>query len=198
MRFLLTSGVLAALQISLATFAFHAVQAEDAKESKGVKIELTEADKAALAKLRELGAMTLQVAQNDNRVEVAYHLSDGKIGNDHVAPLKGLKCIYSLNLRGTEVDDKGVAQLADTTGLVKLHLEKTKVTDEALKHLTKLENLEYLNVYGTEVTNAGLDTIVPMKNLKKIYIWQTKVDIDGVAKLKAARPDLQIIPDLVA
>ena len=147
MRFLLTLGALAALQFSIAPFASVTAQAEDAKEPTGVKIELTDADNAALAKLRELGAMTLQVAQNDNRLEVAYHLSDGKIGNDHVAPLKGLKCVYSLNLRGTEIDDNGVAYLADTTGLVKLHLEKTKITDAALKHLVKLENLEYLNVY---------------------------------------------------
>ena len=126
MRFLLTLGAFAVLQISLAPFALVTAQAEDAKEPQGVKIKLTDADNAALTKLRELGAMTLQVAQNDNRVEVAYHLSDGKIGNDHVAPLKGPKCVYSLNLRGTEVDDKGVAQLAGTTGLVKLHLEKDK------------------------------------------------------------------------
>ena len=44
MRFLLTLGALAALQFSLAPFALVTAQAEDAKQPKGVKIELTDAD----------------------------------------------------------------------------------------------------------------------------------------------------------
>jgi hypothetical protein len=176
---------------------------EDAKEGekeepKGVKVELTDADKAALAKIRELGGSTLQVAQNDERIDVGFHLADGEIGNDHLASLKGLTFIHELNMRGTGVDDKGLPHIADSTGLVKLHLENTKVTDAGLVHLKKLQKLEYLNLYGTGITNAGLDTIAQLKGLKKVYTWQTKVTIEGVAKLKKARPDLKIIPDLVA
>lgn len=170
---------------------------EKAKTPAPVKIELTDADKAAVAELKKSGAQVLELAQNDNRVDVSFHLSDAKIGNDQLKPLKGLKFVYSVNVRGKEIDDNGLALLAEVPSLVRLHLEKTKITDAGLKHLAKLENLEYLNVYGTEVTDAGLDAFVPLKKLQKVYTWQTKVTIDGVAKLKAARPDLKIIPDLV-
>ena len=76
-------------------------------------------------------------------------------------------------------------------------MEKTELTDAGLKHLLALENLSYLNVYGTKVTDASIEDIVKIKSLKKVYIWETGITIEGVAKLKAARPDLKIIPDLV-
>jgi hypothetical protein len=192
----MTAFTLSLLLFSTAS-AEDEAKVEEKEEPKGVKVELTDADKAALAKIRELGGSTLQVAQNDERVDVGFHLADGEIGNDHLAPLKGLTFIHELNMRGTGVDDKGLPHIADTTGLVKLHLENTKVTDAGLGHLKKLQKLEYLNLYGTGITDAGLDTIVQLKGLKKVYTWQTKVTIEGVAKLKKARPDLKIIPDLV-
>ena len=48
-------------------------------EPKGVKVVLTDADKAALAKIRELGGSALQVAQNDERIDIGFHLADGEI-----------------------------------------------------------------------------------------------------------------------
>lgn len=174
-----------------------ALAEEKAATPAAVKIELTDADKAAVAELKKSGAQVLELAQNDNRVDVSFHLADAKIGNDHLKPLKGLKFVYSVNVRGKEIDDNGLQLLAETPSLVRLHLEKTKVTDAGLKHLANLQNLEYLNLYGTEITDAGLDALVPLKKLQKVYTWQTKVTIDGVAKLKKARPDLKIIPDLV-
>ncbi|MFP6763746.1 MAG: hypothetical protein VB858_09010 [Planctomycetaceae bacterium] len=194
MRTLLTLSAAALL-----LFPTVGLQAEDEKkeEDKGVKVTLTDADKAALGKVRDSGGSTLQVAQNDERIDVAFHLADGDIGNDHLKPLQGLTFVHSLNLRGTQVDDRGLPHIAGSTGLVRLHLEKTKVTDAGIDQLKKLEKLEYLNLYGTGLTDAGLDSIASLKGLKKVYVWQTKVTIDGVAKLKKTRPDLKIIPDLV-
>jgi hypothetical protein len=195
--FTLTLFAIAIAARPLATLADEEKK-EEPKAPKEFKIKLTDADKAALEQIRKSGGSTLEVAQNDNRVDVAFHLiSDRKVGNDDLKPLKGLSFIHSLNLRGTEVDDKGLVHLADTKGLVKLHLEKTKITDAGLKQLVKLEKLEYLNLYGTAVTNASIDTIASLKGLKKVYIWQTKIDIEGVKKLKAARPKLTIVPDFV-
>ena len=187
---------LVTLALGLAVLSSGAfVRAEDEKAAEGVKIELTDADKAAIEKVRESGGMALQVAQNDNRYDIAFHLADGEIGNDQLKPLAGLKFIHSLNLRGTNVDDKGLETLVGVTSLERLHLEKTKVTDAGLKSLAKLEKLNYLNLYGTAVTNAGVDSLVALKGLKKLYIWETKIDIEGVKKLKAANAELEIVPD---
>ena len=157
----------------------------------------TQAELDAIAAVKKLGGAAAQVAQNDHRVEVDYHLTDGKVGDDHLAPIKALaNILYRLHLGGTEVTDKGLEQIKDAKGLAKLHLEKTKVTDAGLANLAGLENLEYLNLYGTDVTDAGLQTLAGLKNLKKLYVWQTKVTEEGQAKFKAAAPHVKIVPDI--
>jgi len=182
--------------LALSAFGSVAVLADDkTKAPAPVKIELTDSDKAAIAEIKKSGGQVLELAQNDNRVDVSFHLADGKIGNDHLKPLKGLKFVYSVNVRGKDITDDGLANLAESAGLVKLHLERTKVTDAGLKHLAGLQNLEYLNLFGTEVTDAAVDGLAGLKKLKQVYIWQTKISEEGVKKLKAARADLKIIPD---
>ena len=159
----------------------------------------TAAEEKAIAAVRQLGGHVLDVAQSDKRLEVAYHLADGKVTGTHLAPLKDLKgSLTLLNLRGTAITDADLAQLKDLSALTRLHLEKTAITDAGLVHLKGLANLEYLNLYGTQVTDAGLDQLVGLKKLKKLYIWQSKVTIAGVAKTQKALTGLQIIPDLVA
>ena len=181
----------------VACLSLAVVPSASGQDEEGVTVEYSAADKAAVEKIRESGGAVLEVAQNDNRLNVAFHLSTEEIGNEQLALVKDLGFIVSLNMRGTVVDDKGVANLAGCSGLQRLHLEKTKVTDAAVKHLAPLSGLVYLNIYGTEITDAAIDDIAALKGLKKVFIWETKITIDGVAKLKEKRPDLQIIPDLV-
>ena len=166
--------------------------------SAAEKVKRTDAEKNAIAQIRKLGGHVLEIAQDDNRLEVAYHLTDGKVTGKHLQPLAALKnSLAQLNLRGTEITDNDLAQLKDLTALVRLHLENTATTDKGLVHLKALVNLEYLNLYGTQVSDAGLDQLAPLKKLKKVYIWQSKVTIAGVIKFKKAMPGTQIIPDLV-
>lgn len=152
-----------------------------------------EAEKKAIAKIRESGALVLEIAQNDNRLDVSYLTAQGKVTNELLAPLKELTRLAHLNLRGTEVTDDGLASFAKQKSLVRLHLEKTKITDKGLEQLKELENLEYLNLYGTEIGDAGLAHLEGLKKLKSLYLWQTKVTDEGVKKLQAALPGLKIV-----
>ena len=93
------------------------------KEKAPPKVVLTAAEKAAVAAIKKFGGSVLEVAQNDGRLDVAYHLADGKIGDKQLEPLKAIKHIHSLNLRGTEVTDAGLASIAGLGGLERLHLE---------------------------------------------------------------------------
>lgn len=157
----------------------------------------TQAELDAIAAVKKAGGAVLQVAQNDTRLDIAFHLADGKIGDEQVATLKPLgKIIYSLNLRGTEVTDKGLEQLKELKSLARLHLERTKITDAGLAHLAALENLEYLNLYGTETTDAGVQSLAGLKKLKRLYVWQTKVTEEGQAKFKTANTTAQLVPDI--
>jgi Leucine-rich repeat (LRR) protein len=151
-----------------------------------------DAEKKAIAKIRETGANVLELAQNDNRLDVSYITAQGKITNEQLAPLKDLKRLAQLNLRGLEIGDAALPYIAGQKTLVKLHLEKTKITDAGLEHIKGLENLEYLNLYGTEIGDPGLEHLVNLKKLKSLYLWQTKVTDEGVKKLQAALPGLKI------
>lgn len=156
----------------------------------------TQGELDATAAIKKAGGSVMQVAQNDHRLDVTFHLADGKIGDDQVATVKPLaNVIHELNLGKTEVTDKGLEHLKDLKSLVKLNLKETKITDAGLAQLAGLENLEYLNVYGTAVTDAGLQSLAGLKKLKKVYVWQTKVTEEGQAKFKAANTTAQLIPD---
>jgi hypothetical protein len=158
-----------------------------------VRAEENEAEKKAIAKIRENGALVLEIAQNDNRLDVSYITAQGKITAEQLAPLKDLTRLTNLNLRGLEIGDDAVAHIANQKTLVRLHLEKTKITDKALEQIKGLENLEYLNVYGTEIGDAGLAHLANLKKLKSLYVWQTKVTDEGVKKLQEALPGLKIV-----
>lgn len=153
----------------------------------------TEAENTAIAQIKKSGGQVMELAQNDARLDVAFHLADGKITDESLVPLKNLPQLAQLNLRGREITNAGLVNIKDLKGLTKLHLEKTKITDDGLQNLKSLENLEYLNLYGTEVTDAGLKHLEGLKKLRKLYLWQTQVTDAGVGALKAAIPELQIV-----
>jgi hypothetical protein len=172
--------LLAALMIGLAT-----AQTPD-------PVVQTEAGKKALAKIRQLGGLVLELAQNDPHLEVSYLQIDGKLSDEHLALLKELKGLVHLDLRGQPVTDAQLIHLKPLTELTHLHLENTKITDKGLENLKGLVNLEYLNLYGTAVSDAGLANLEGMKKLKRLYLWQTKVTEAGAAKLKKAIPGVDI------
>src|SRR5262249_38278943 len=130
--------------------------ADAPQEPSKAPTPLTEAEKKAVAKIRQLGGLALELAQNDTHLEVSYLQTDGKFSEENLAPLKELKGLVHLNLRGQPVTDAMLVNLKGLTGLTELHLEKTKITDKGLENLKNLTNLEYLNLYGTEITDAGL------------------------------------------
>lgn len=153
----------------------------------------SEAEQQAIAEIRRNGGSVMELAQNDSRLFVAYHLADGEIGDEQLAPLAKLSRVYELNLRGTEITDEGLAHIAGLTDLVRLHLERTKIGDAGLAHLKGLTNLEYLNLYGTRVTDAGLAQLAGLKKLKRVYVWETKVTEEGIAAIKQALPAVDVI-----
>jgi len=155
--------------------------------------EESEAEKKAIAKIRESGALVLEIAQNDKRLDVSFITAQGKVTNETLLPLKDLTRLAHLNLRGAEITDDALAPIAEQKTLVRLHLEKTKINDKSLEQIKGLENLEYLNLYGTEITDAGLANLEGLKKLRKLYLWQTKVTDEGVKKLQEALPELKIV-----
>ena len=151
-------------------------------------------DAAAVQAVRQAGGQVLELAQNDPRLDVAFHLSGTKLTPEVFGTLAGIRTrLVHLNLRGTNLDDELASHLAPLTELTRLHLEKTAISDAALAHLAGMQKLEYLNLYGTKITDAGLEKLGDLKALKKLFVWETVVTLDGVRQLKAKLPELQII-----
>ncbi|MDH5608455.1 MAG: hypothetical protein OEY56_03165 [Cyclobacteriaceae bacterium] len=98
-----------------------------------------------------------------------------------------------LNLSGTPLKADWLAVLPDLPHLTRLRLDRTECTDDALAFIRNLEHLEYLNLFGTSVTDQSLEIIAQMPSLKSLYLWQTRVTESGIAALKQARPDLDVV-----
>lgn len=97
-----------------------------------------------------------------------------------------------LNLRESNVSDRGLEQLAQLKNLNTLYLQNTQITGAGLKHLTRLEHLSSLNLQKTSVTDVGLRELARFRNLDWLYLQDTQVTDSGVAKLRTALPKCRI------
>ncbi len=97
-----------------------------------------------------------------------------------------------LDLGGTSVSDRGLAEIARLPNLTRLHLQHTQTGDEGVALLAGLQRLEYLNLYRTAVTDEGLGPLTSLKRLRALYVWETGVTPAGISRLQAALPRLTI------
>ncbi len=166
-------------------------------------------DSAIVQKVEQLGGKVMKIAQNDDGLEVYFHLGRNHDGlrqfetpkpgaakppalDGELGILKDVPNLVWLHLGGTDVTDEGLPHLAGLNSLTRLHLERTKVSDAGLANLKDLQNLAYINLYQTGISDAGLAHLEGLKGLKNLYLWQTKVTKAGVDKLQKALPDCNI------
>ena len=106
---------------------------------------LTEAETTAIAAIRKSGGQVMELAQNDSHLDVAFHLADGKITDDQLAPLASLPQVAQVNLRGREITNAGLAHL---------YLWQTKVTDAGVTGMkTALPELQIIR--GVELAKPA-------------------------------------------
>jgi hypothetical protein len=160
------------------------------KDDPGVPI--TDAEKAAVAKLQGAGVLAIRLAQNTNLLRVDFSLRGKEIKDDELVSLKEMPNLTELNLGGTIVTDASLTHLKPLTNLTRLGLQNTKITDAGLANLSAMTKLASLNVYGTGVTDAGLASLGGMKSLKHLYVWQTKVTAEGAKKIGGAISGLDV------
>ncbi len=60
-----------------------------------------------------------------------------------------------------------------------------------LAALAALPQLTHLNLYGNSgITDTGLALLAASGSLRELFVWQTGVSAEGVAQLRAQRPEL--------
>ncbi len=149
-------------------------------------------EKSARDQITELGGLVLEIAQNDDRLDVSFRgVKD--LSDDKPAMLGELPKTVYLRLGGTGISDAALKHVAKLPVLIRLNLENNPdITDAGLAQLEGLDKLEYLNLFATGIGDEGLQRVAGLKALRRLYVWQTKVTDAGVAKLQEALPDLEI------
>jgi hypothetical protein len=134
------------------------------------------------------------VSQSDARLVVSVNSPGTALRTEALAALAGAAGeIVDLNLADTALDDAGLAAMGELSSATHLRLARNRLTDGGLAALAALPNLTYLNLYGNaDITDAGLATLAASDSLRELYVWQTGASAEGVAQLRAQRPELVV------
>jgi len=109
-----------------------------------------------------------------------------------LASLAEMKQLTKLNLWRVAMSDAGAAHLARLTNLRWLNLDNTQLTDEGLTHLSAMSQLTFLHLGSTAVSDDGLSQLVGLKKLKDLKITRTAVTEAGAAALQKKMPSTAI------
>ena len=150
-------------------------------------------DQVAIDSIKKNGGLVLPSPGRENQWDIQFQLRGRDLTDDGLADVAKLGNVVELNLRDTKITSAGLVHLKGLAKLTRLHLERTNVGDEGIVNLTKLTTLEYLNLYGTKITDKSLDHLAGLKNLRKLYVWQTDVTDAGIAKFKKALPAVSVV-----
>ena len=150
-------------------------------------------DQVAIDSIKKNGGLVLPSPGRENQWDIQFQLRGRDLTDDGLADVARLGKVVELNLRDTKITSAGLVHLKGLAKLTRLHLERTNVGDEGIANLTKLTTLEYLNLYGTKITDKSLDHLAGLKNLRQLYVWQTDVTDAGIAKFKKALPAVSVV-----
>jgi uncharacterized membrane protein/mono/diheme cytochrome c family protein len=145
--------------------------------------EVTKADAALIAQLKDAGVVVIPVKGNSNYLSASFVTA--KATPEVLKLLSGLKKqLVWLNLAGTGLDDNGLKMLADLVAVVRLNLSNTTITDQGMASLKGLKHLQYVNLVATKVTAAGIEQLKELKELHSIYLYQSAVNKKDTERLK--------------
>lgn len=148
---------------------------------------------AAVAALRQKGAIVQPVAADTAALDVNFSLLRDKVSDADVALCRPLAPVLVwLNLSRTAVGDGVGEHLAALTELRRLHVANTKLGDPAFQAIGALSKLEYLNAYGTGLTDDGLLALGGLPRLQQVYAWQTKATTKGQKALAERQPLVRV------
>jgi hypothetical protein len=177
--------------------------------------------KAAFAAIRKAGGSIQMGVGNPSRLAKWFgpeifgavnkiDLREGKADNELLKHVGVLTELPRLDLSGADIDDDGLAHIADLP-LVELWLQSTKITDAAaatisdikslvflqlnatslsddfLERLESMPALQDLGLRGTKVTGAGMRFLARHPSLKQVDVYSTEVDDAGVRHLVDCR-----------
>ena len=115
------------------------------------------------------------------------------VGLAHVAQVHTLE---NLNLQGTQISDDGLACLRALPNLRYLRLkDNPQLTNRCVPHLARLPRLVDLGVHETSIDQHGLEQLVGLGTLRGICVdvSYAKYTFDGLLALSARMPGCTIL-----
>jgi len=106
--------------------------------------------------------------------------------------LRACPDLECLNLSGTHVRSRYLADLADLPRLKQLQLADTEIGDEACRYLAELPALETLVLGSTSITDEGLRELADCPRLRATDLTNTAVTLAGLEHL-ARCPSLELV-----
>jgi uncharacterized membrane protein/mono/diheme cytochrome c family protein len=152
------------------------------------------ADQELVGRLFAAGFLVRQLSQSDPQLVVSVNSPGTEVDKAAIGVLaEAGSQIVDLNLQNAGLDDDDLAALGELGAVTQLRLSGNRITDRGVAALARLPKLTSLNLYGNAgVTDAGVDALGRIATLRQVYLWQTGVTSAGVARLRAARPDLAV------
>jgi internalin A len=92
---------------------------------------------------------------------------------------KSLPKLERLALHGSDLTDKGLAEISNVKSLKLLDIRQTSVTNEGLKSIQRIDGLMRLDVTDTRVTVDGLVALAPLKKLNDLRVLRWR-GADGI------------------
>lgn len=122
-------------------------------------------------------------------------LTNAAVGNGDLLRLApNPESIKQLRLERTQIDSGLGDWLRRASNLTELDLSATRVDDSVVDGISAAGKLSILWLTATGVSDKSIDKLIKLPSLRMVDLKQSKITAAGVARLRAARPDLQINP----
>jgi hypothetical protein len=114
------------------------------------------------------------------------------VNDEVVRELAGLDWLSSLSLEQTQVTDVGLGVLRSLHYVQDLSLTYSQVTDGGLEQLKQLPQLRYLKLTGTPITDGAVPTLADLPALQTLFVRWTRITDEGAGKLRELAPTCEV------
>jgi hypothetical protein len=127
------------------------------------------------------------------------NLSGTNLNDRDLACLRHLRNLECLDLSACPITDRSTETLAAFGDLTWLELDDTQLSDESTQHLARLKKLEVLRIRGTLVTDRGISELCCLTNLRLLASGGSErhrthlVTTAAVAEINRRLPNCQTV-----
>lgn len=151
-------------------------------------------DEVVIDRLYQSGFLVRTASETDTRLVVSVYSPGARLAREHIEALEAAADqIVELNLQDADLDDDDLVNLARFTELTRLRLSRNSLTDRTVAAFASMPHLERLNLYANPgISDASIDSLAALQSLRRLDIWRTRISEEGMARLRALRPDLEL------